>query len=748
MTPAGAPAWAQDATDDAGNRLRTAEKLIGDGRFGEAVPMLIQAERSFAAANDAHARIEVLRALATAYRALGEPERGVMALERALPEATDARSKTILTAYLGSLSLQAGNNDRARTLLTGALQSARAQEDPVLIAAILNDLGALHRGENENEQALALYEEAARLDLGADNTVVTLEALLNAAWLQLDRGDHAAAGALLLRAERAAQILNTPYRRVQGATRTGQLLLELARREPATRPQMVKTAHALLQTASNLAREMGVLHVSSSVDGTLGTTYLLAGRLDDALVLTREAILAAQQAGANQLLFRWHWQAGRIFHAQRQSEKAIASYRHAYAIYRSDSLATPVPDDILLTIESPAVALLELADLLLQKSTTVNDPAQLRAQLIETRDVVEQMKAQELQDYFRDSCIAEARARTRTVEQSMDPDTAVLYPIVFADRLELLVSHGTEIRRVTVNISADAIAEAAHRLRAEAEGRHTLGYLPHAQALYRWLVRPIEPLLTQWRVTTLVTVSDPTLRAMPFAALHDGERFLIDRLAVATVPSLELTDPRPISTRKVKTLMVGLTESVQGYPALVNVESELENIRAIYDGPVIINDAFQRGRLERELTGERYNIAHIASHGEFAGEVRRSFILSYDGKISMDELARYIGYNRVRDDPVDLLTLSACHTAAGDERAALGLAGIAVKAGARSALASLWPIHDDATSLLMTEFYRQLRTHGVSKAEALRRAQTKLLGMTRYRHPGYWSAFVLIGSWR
>jgi CHAT domain-containing protein len=125
----------------------------------------------------------------------------------------------------------------------------------------------------------------------------------------------------------------------------------------------------------------------------------------------------------------------------------------------------------------------------------------------------------------------------------------------------------------------------------------------------------------------------------------------------------------------------------------------------------------------------------------------RGFVLAYDSKISMDDLARFIGFNRLRDDPLDLLTLSACQTAAGDERAMLGLAGITVKAGARSALASLWPIHDEATALLMTEFYRQLHAPGVSKALALQRAQQKLAAITRYRHPGYWSGFVLIGNW-
>lgn len=96
---------------------------------------------------------------------------------------------------------------------------------------------------------------------------------------------------------------------------------------------------------------------------------------------------------------------------------------------------------------------------------------------------------------------------------------------------------------------------------------------------------------------------------------------------------------------------------------------------------------------------------------------------------------------------MELLTLSACQTAAGDDRAALGLAGVAVKAGARSALATLWFINDQATALLITEFYHQLRDPDLSKAKALQRAQLILLNDRRYQHPGYWSPFLLIGNW-
>ncbi len=159
------------------------------------------------------------------------------------------------------------------------------------------------------------------------------------------------------------------------------------------------------------------------------------------------------------------------------------------------------------------------------------------------------------------------------------------------------------------------------------------------------------------------------------------------------------------------------------------------------------NKDFLIPKMQRELTEQTYSIVHIASHGQFVSDVKQSFLLTFNDKLTMDGLERFIGLSQYRENPVELLTLSACQTAAGDDRAALGLAGIAVKAGARSALATLWFINDQASALLISAFYEQLLNPGLSKAKALQQAQLQLLADRRYRHPSYWSPFLLIGNW-
>jgi CHAT domain-containing protein len=197
----------------------------------------------------------------------------------------------------------------------------------------------------------------------------------------------------------------------------------------------------------------------------------------------------------------------------------------------------------------------------------------------------------------------------------------------------------------------------------------------------------------------------------------------------------------------VKVLAVGLTEAAQGFPALPGVSTELQALQKLYPVNLLVNQDFVFSNLERELHDEQLSIVHIASHGQFEGEVEKSFLLTFDGKLTMERLDQFVGLFKFRDTPLEMLTLSGCETAAGDDQAALGLAGIAIKAGARSALATLWRVNDPAASLLTVEFYRQLQEPTASRASALQRAQLHLLENPRYQHPGYWAPFLLLNNW-
>jgi CHAT domain-containing protein len=230
-------------------------------------------------------------------------------------------------------------------------------------------------------------------------------------------------------------------------------------------------------------------------------------------------------------------------------------------------------------------------------------------------------------------------------------------------------------------------------------------------------------------------------------ALHDGSRFLIQDYAIAVTPGLNLTDPKPVRRDRMRVLALGLTESVQDFPGLPYVSGEIQAIHQLYGGLSLLDRDFVVARVGEELRREPFNVLHIASHGHFGKDVEETFVLAFDARLTVDRLSDCVGLFRFREEPLDLLTLSACETAAGDDRAALGLAGIAVRAGARSALATLWHVSDPASYRLVVEFYRRLRDPGVSRASALQSAQLALLKDPRYDHPCYWAPFLLINNW-
>ena len=232
-----------------------------------------------------------------------------------------------------------------------------------------------------------------------------------------------------------------------------------------------------------------------------------------------------------------------------------------------------------------------------------------------------------------------------------------------------------------------------------------------------------------------IEIADPALRAMK-------------DYAIAVSPGLTLMQPKPLVQSETHILACGLTDSVDGFEPLPFVADEIHDLAERFDSQTIVNQQFNLDNLEKQLQSKSITILHIASHGQFGGEADNSFILTHEGKLHLDKLAAMLKPRRYSDNPIELLTLSACQTAAGNDRAALGLAGVAIQAGARSALASLWFVNDQASSQLISEFYdKLLNASPLTKAHALRAAQLSIFNDSRYRHPCYWAPYIIIGNW-
>jgi CHAT domain-containing protein len=597
----------------------------------------------------------------------------------------------------------------------------------------------------DDDAAFADYAKSLDAARDAGLPALTVRIEVNRADLLLRQGQARLAQQALERATEVLRPLPASAEKVQLASAAASRMLEVAAASP--KEADLDAARRLLAAAATEAQNLGDLRGQAAVFGESSQLEWRSKHGERALKDVRRAIFCAQAAQAPELLYQWEWQEGRLNAEQGRADEALADYRRAIATLQ------PIRHDLLLELRASGRSyrdtvgplFLDYSDLLLKRAAGADDEASQRS-LIDAREAIEQLKIVELEDYFHDDCTARFQERQKSIDR-LPAGTAVIYPIILPDRLELLLSYGGRMRRFSVAVSDQALSDEALRFRKFLIKRNTDQYLSSAQRLYGWLIQPLQASLRADGVDTLVIVPDGPLLGIPFAALHDGQDFLIRSYAIGTVPGLHLIEPIGTAPVHPRALVAGLSAAVQGFPALPGVEDELRDVSQLYQAELLDNQSFTESNVEQAEDKSSFNLVHIASHGTFESEASKSFLLTYDGKLGMDSLERIIRSGKAGEDALDLLTLSACETAAGDERAALGLAGVAIKAGARSVVATLWNINDEAASSLVRDFYRELHHDSGSKAKALRAAQLRLLDDPRYRHPGYWAPFLLIGHW-
>ncbi len=726
--------------------------LLRSGNFGEAAALAASAAEFYVETENPAQHIKALLQLAEAQQALGEYRDAARTLNKGLvlaEERGDARPIALILGALGNIHIALGPPSKAEQQLVRAAALAEKSHAQALSAVILNNLGNHYAFQEASAKALAAYTKSAKLARQVENPVLAAHALANAARVTFQEGKPGKAKTL---ADQAAGIVHN----LEDSHDKAYLLINIARtlsrldaQLPGSKPPLRLESYRLLSEANEVATQVADPRAASYALGYLGELYEAERRYEEALAFTGRAIFHAQQVGANESLYLWHWQSGRLFNALGDREAAIDTYRHAVDILQTlrhqMSVTYGAPGSSFRESVGPVYQ--QLVDLLLKDAADTRDSVRVETLLRGARKTVEQFKAAELRDYFRDDCVDALQAKVKDVEEA-SVSAVVVYPILLKDRVELLLSFpGGKIKRYLVPVSSMALTEEVRTFRRLLEKRTTNEYRSQARKLYQWLIEPFQSELETKDIDTLVFVPDGVLRTVPMSALYDGRHFLIEKYAVAVTPGIELTDPRPLDRQQLRAVFGGLSKAVRGFPPLAHVQRELQGIQQSYGGTLLLDEEFLQDRLQETLTDERLNILHIATHAQFKGDIDNSFLLTYDGRLTINQLADYVGVFRFRETPLELLVLSACETAQGDERAALGLSGIAIKAGARSALGALWKVNDVATSRLISDFYEQLKDPAASRAVALQRAQRNLIEDLSYRHPGYWSAFLLLNSW-
>lgn len=714
---------------------------------------------------------QVLTEQAQAYNALGQSRTAVPLLEEAIEKASKHQDLNTLAAAngaLGNAHLALGEFDAAITSNKKSLEFSTNLKNSGFIATALNNLGNVY---SNRYQRYALQANSVKLE-GDDKEVVRLNGLMQQDFafskqayeqsidISKTIGGIQQAKAMLNLArfleqsEPSEQNTVNKYRSeamvlldaVPDSRSKAYALINLAESLSANDSQNIKVQN--LEKAIATSRRLSDQRAESFALTTLGAIYEKMGNLGKAMELTQQAQFAAQQVYATDSLYRAQAQAGRIYNAQGEREAAITSYRGAIASLQSirGDIAVASKDLQFDLRDSVEPVYRELMALLLEDGAKEKESKNQFSKIAEVLQVSELLQLNELQNFFGDECVQVSRnSKSSTEIAYSNKDTAFIHSVVLDQKTHMLLrlSNGT-LKSYPVTISAEELAKEIDRLRYTLEDISTDEYLAEAQKVYDWLIRPMADDLAQANPKTLVFVSDGVLRNIPMAALHDGKQFLIEKYAVATTLGLNLTPQNIPITRNAKAAIFGLSVEIPPFAPLPNVKFETEGLEKILGGKRFIDKDFTLANLQKQIDKNGYPIIHLATHGKFGADTESTFLQLYDQRVSLNEFEAVL---RRSKKPIDLLTLSACQTAAGDSRATLGLAGVALRAGVQSTLASLWFVNDADTVPLIQNFYKQIQKPGVNKAEALRQAQLKIISDAN-GHPAIWSPFVLVGNWQ
>ncbi|MCC5652415.1 CHAT domain-containing protein [Nostoc sp. XA013] len=724
-----------------------------------------------------------------ANKVLNEVQQTLTSLPDSLLVATGLRS-------LGNIRRVVGDLNVSRLVLGKSLEVAKRVQSPKAIAEAQLSLGNTARAQQDIEAALKYYQQAATVSV---SSITRIQAHLNLLNLLLEKKENK--DTLALSSQIQSEISSLPPSRTSVYTRIkfAQTLTKLKENTSIDTPSWLNIAQQL-STAIEQAQSLQDQRAESYAMGSLGELYEKTSQFSDAQELTEKALFIAQSINASDIAYQWEWQLGRILKKKGDIKGAIASYNVAYKTLQSlrGDLVAINPDVQFSFRENVEPVYRELVELLLRSDVRVgavsgteaerssgsiasfgdaSNVADARSLLASplgkglantlllpqesinqnnlklARDVIESLQLAELDNFFRSACL-NPRQELDPVVDKQDQQAAVIYPIILADRLDIILKLPNQNLHhyKTVIAQADIENTIAELRKNLLNVTATVRVKQQSQQIYDWLIRPAQAELTKNGIKTLVFVLDGELRNIPMAVLYDKqqEKYLVEKYAIALTPGLQLLDPKPLRQVQLNALTAGVSEKrpVEGreFPELQNVPRELKEIKSeVSKSEELLNQQFTQTNLQNKLQTVPFSVVHLATHGEFSSDAENTFILTWDKLIKVKEFDNLLRVSdKNRSNNIELLVLSACQTAEGDKRAALGLAGIAMRAGVRSTLATLWSIDDRSTTDVMSEFYRQLKA-GVNKAEALQRAQ--LAVFANEKAPYFWAPYVLVGNW-
>ncbi|MEH1770586.1 MAG: CHAT domain-containing protein [Nostoc sp.] len=517
-------------------------------------------------------------------------------------------------------------------------------------------------------------------------------------------------------------------------------------------PDLKDIAKELI-VVQGLAKSLGDGRTQSYALGYLSWLYEQNQQFSEALALTQKALFLAQAIQATDMVYQWQWQLGHILKAQGDIKGAIAAYDAAIVSLQSLRLdTTAINSQIQFSFrEQVEPVYRQLVESLLQTQGNSNLKSN---NLQKARTTIESLQLAELENFLGEPCL-KSRVEIDQIVDKSDSTAAVIYPIILENQLAIILKlpRQEELRYYATAISQKQIESTIDKLQQSLPNVSQTTQVKYlSQQVYNWLIRPLEADLNS-NIETLVFVLDGSLRNIPMAALYDGQqqKYLVEKYAIALAPGLQLVEPKPLrSSSKIKVLAAGVSQKrlVEGqeFAPLTNVKKELARIQTeMPNSEELLDSKFTKTNLQNKLRSASFSIIHLATHSQFSSNPEKTFILTWDRLLNIEDLIDLLKQkDSTVSNSIELLVLSSCETATGDRQASLGLAGIAVRAGADSTIASLWSIDDFSTSEIMNQLYQELNK-GSTRAKALQQAQLALL--KKEKRPYFWASFILVGNW-
>lgn len=718
-----------------------------------------QTEKIYKQADNKSGVVRSLINQAQAWRTQGFYPRSVKTLDhvsQTLKSQPDSIEKTVSLRSLGDALLVVGDLEKSRQALEESLRIARNLQSSADIGASLFSLGNNARKQQDKAKAIVYYQQTVE---ASPSPLTKVQAQLNHLGLLIQDQQWVEVQTLLpliesqldkLPLSRASIFAQVNFSQNLSKVKSGVLQ---ASSQNYYSGFSTKDSALLLASAIQQSRNLGDKRAEAYALKSLGGLYEETRQWSEAQDLTRQGLTLAQSSNAPEITYTLQWQLGRLLWAEKDINGAIAAYDAAVETLQSlrkDLVVNKdiVNQDVQFNFRDSVEPIYRQSVELLLKSQEGKPDEKI---LEKARQRIEALQLAELDDFFREACLQGQKVTLDQVVDQDNPTAAILYPIILEKELQVIVKIPKQpLQSYTTQISHTEVEKLLVELRKNlVNPTATKAIQTQSHEVYNWLLKPIESQLQKSGVDTLVFVLDGALRNLPMAALYDGKQYLVEKYAIALSVGLQLLDPKPLVQQQLRAITAGLTQPPPGFSKfapLLAIKSEFEGItKAGVSTTSLLDKDFKKKNLESEIGAASFNIVHLATHGQFSSRLEDTFILDFDGEINVkdfDTLFRSQGKTIV-----ELLVLSACQTATGDSRAALGLAGAAVRAGARSTVASLWQIDDESTAMFVSAFYRELKSGKITKAEAIHRAQLQLLKHPNYKAPSFWSAYVLIGNW-